>query len=104
MKSIQVKDYKLSYVDEGVGQPIVFIHNGGSSNLIWKRQKDYFLEKGYRVIIPDLIGCGASDLTNKPLSLPFHISILKSFLEQINIKEAQMVGVCIGCNISLSLI
>lgn len=54
---------KIAYTDEGKGSPIFLIHgfiNSGSSweNTVLKKE---LLEKGYRVIIPDLRGNGASD-------------------------------------------
>ena len=54
---------QISYIDEGSGETVLLIHGFLNSGKSWentKLKKD-LLEKGYRIIIPDLRGCGQSD-------------------------------------------
>lgn len=43
------------------GRPITFIHGFPEFWFAWRRQIDYFVSSGYRVIIPDLRGYNLSD-------------------------------------------
>lgn len=56
-------DTKIAYTDEGKGKPILLIHGFINTRKSWDNTalKNDLLEKGYRVIIPDLRGNGDSD-------------------------------------------
>ena len=56
-------DTKIAYTDEGKGKPILLIHGFIQSGKSWDHTalKKDLLQKGYRVIIPDLRGNGDSD-------------------------------------------
>lgn len=56
-------DTKIAYTDEGKGKPILLIHGFINTRKSWDNTalKKDLLEKGYRVIIPDLRGNGDSD-------------------------------------------
>lgn len=53
----------ISYTDEGLGSPILLVHGFLNSGKSWENTeiKKELLEKGYRVIVPDLRGTGMSD-------------------------------------------
>ena len=56
-------DTKIAYTDEGEGKPILLIHGFINTRKSWDNTalKKDLLEKGYRVIVPDLRGSGDSD-------------------------------------------
>ncbi len=56
-------DTKIAYTDEGEGKPILLIHGFINNRKSWDNTalKKDLLDKGYRVIIPDLRGNGDSD-------------------------------------------
>lgn len=56
-------DTKIAYTDEGKGKPVLLIHGFINSRKSWDATvlKKSLLDKGYRVIIPDLRGNGDSD-------------------------------------------
>lgn len=56
----------LSYVDEGVGPPVVLLHGNPTWSFYYRRLISG-LRDAYRVIAPDHMGCGLSD---KPRSTP----------------------------------
>ncbi len=56
---ININDTRLAFVDEGRGQPILFIHGFPLSRAIWQPQIEA-LAKNFRVIAPDLRGHGES--------------------------------------------
>jgi pimeloyl-ACP methyl ester carboxylesterase len=53
---------EISYTDEGFGKPVLLIHGFINSRKSWDNTvlKEQLLEKGYRVIVPDLRGNGTS--------------------------------------------
>lgn len=50
----------MAYVDEGQGDPIVFLHGNPTSSYLWRNIMP-FLEGEGRIIAPDLIGMGDSE-------------------------------------------
>ncbi|HET8845658.1 MAG TPA: haloalkane dehalogenase [Ktedonobacteraceae bacterium] len=50
---------EMAYVDEGRGDPIVFLHGNPASSYIWRNIIPYVHNLG-RAIVPDLIGMGDS--------------------------------------------
>src|SRR5260370_39531682 len=51
---------RYHYLDEGAGEPIVMLHGNPTWSYYYRRLIVAFRD-GYRVIVPDHIGCGLSD-------------------------------------------
>jgi haloalkane dehalogenase len=58
-KQKSVLGLEMAYVDEGQGDPIVFLHGNPTSSYVWRNILPYVQGFG-RVIAPDLIGMGDS--------------------------------------------
>lgn len=58
-KRVRVLDTEMSYVDIGLGDPIVFLHGNPTSSFLWRNIIPYTQECG-RCLAPDLIGMGQS--------------------------------------------
>lgn len=59
-KSIRVLGHNMAYVDEGEGDPVVFLHGNPTSSYLWRNVIPHVKPFG-RCIAPDLIGMGDSD-------------------------------------------
>jgi haloalkane dehalogenase len=59
-KSATIRGLKMAYIDEGEGDPIVFLHGNPTSSYLWRNIMPH-LEQWGRVIAPDLIGMGDSE-------------------------------------------
>jgi haloalkane dehalogenase len=57
---VTVHGLKMAYIDEGVGDPIIFLHGNPSSSYEWRNVIPHLVNMG-RCIAPDLIGMGDSD-------------------------------------------
>ncbi|MET8752200.1 haloalkane dehalogenase [Streptomyces sp. NPDC004667] len=57
---IRVGGLDMAYIDEGEGDPIVFLHGNPTSSYIWRNVIPHVVDQG-RCIAPDLIGMGDSD-------------------------------------------
>ena len=58
-KRVQVLDSEMSYLDVGVGDPVVFLHGNGTFSYLWRNVIPYAEPLG-RCLAPDLMGCGRS--------------------------------------------
>jgi haloalkane dehalogenase len=56
---VGVLDTEMSYVDTGVGDPIVFLHGNPTSSYLWRNIIPYLSDHA-RCLAPDLIGMGRS--------------------------------------------
>jgi haloalkane dehalogenase len=59
-KTATIRGLKMAYVDEGEGDPIVFLHGNPTSSYLWRNVMPHLEGKG-RLIAPDLIGMGDSE-------------------------------------------
>ncbi|MCM3748889.1 haloalkane dehalogenase [Paenibacillus pasadenensis] len=58
-KRANIFGLEMAYVDEGSGDPIVFLHGNPASSYLWRNIIPYAQQFG-RIIVPDLIGMGDS--------------------------------------------
>lgn len=58
-RTIRVLDSEMSYVDTGVGDPIVLLHGNPTSSYMWRNVIPHLAGLG-RCLAPDLIGMGRS--------------------------------------------
>jgi len=59
-KKATINGLQMAYIDEGEGDPIVFLHGNPTSSFLWRNIMPHLEDKG-RIIAPDLIGMGDSD-------------------------------------------
>ena len=89
-KYIKVKDLTMAYVEEGQGDPIVFLHGNPSSSYEWRNVIPHLTRFG-RCIAPDLIGMGDSDKRHSsgPASYRFieHRDYIDAFFDALHIHE-----------------
>lgn len=93
---IETKDFR--YVERGEGQPIVILHGlmGGLSN--FRGVYDFFPEKGYRVIIPELPVYDLPLLKTTVKDLAVH---LDKFFTSNHLEDVILLGNSLGGHIAL---
>lgn len=95
---VKVKNFviKTRYKELGIGKPLVLVHGLMTSSYSW-RYNIQELSKHFRVIVPDLVGCG---LTDKPIEYsytPYGVAeFLHAFLGAIGVSSAYVVGNSLG--------
>lgn len=102
MKSLALSSYKVKYEEAGTGQPILFLHNGGSGHWIWHYQIEHFA-KNYRVLAFDMAGCGSSNRPNTTYNLDFYTNMADEILEKLKLKDLILIGNCVGASTALEL-
>lgn len=89
-KIVEVLGKKMAYVDEGEGDPIVFLHGNPTSSYLWRDVIPHLTELG-RCIAPDLIGMGDSEKLDAsgPERYTFieHRNYLDELLYQLDVTE-----------------
>jgi len=56
---IKIHGYRMAYVEQGSGAPIIFLHGNPTSSYLWRSMLPQLSSIG-RCIAPDLIGMGDS--------------------------------------------
>jgi len=84
---------RVARIDEGDGQPVVFVHGEPTWSFLWRKVIPPVLEAGFRCVAPDLAGFGRSD---KPTDVDWysydgHTSILRRLVEDLDLTDATMV-------------
>ncbi|AXT20220.1 alpha/beta fold hydrolase [Flavobacteriaceae bacterium AU392] len=54
-------DGNIKYIDKGEGEVILLLHGVPTSSWLYRKMIDGLVNKGYRVIAPDMLGFGNSD-------------------------------------------
>ncbi|QBD76828.1 haloalkane dehalogenase [Ktedonosporobacter rubrisoli] len=89
-KRESVLGLEMAYVDEGLGDPIVFLHGNPTYSYVWRNILPYVQSFG-RIIAPDLIGMGDSQKLphSGPASYTFgeHRRYLDALLEKLGVRE-----------------
>ena len=99
--------YDIHLKETGEGPVVVFIHGSGpgaSGHSNFRQNIDAFVAAGYRVILPDLIGYGAS---SKPEGIDYTLQLftdtLYDALQAHGIERASLVGNSLGGGIALQM-
>jgi len=87
---IPIQGSKIHYLDEGSGDPILFLHGVPASNYIWRNIIPFVSHCG-RCIAPDLIGFGKSDKPNIHYSVFDHVKYLTKFIKTLKLKNITLV-------------
>jgi pimeloyl-ACP methyl ester carboxylesterase len=96
-----ISGIRLSFIDEGRGLPILFIHGFPLSRAIWQPQIEA-LSKNFRVIAPDLRGHGESEAPAGVYDMNTFADDLKALLEERQCGPAVLVGHSMGGYISFA--
>jgi len=89
-KFVDVLGSKMRYVEEGEGDPILFLHGNPTSSYLWRNIIPHCSRLG-RCIAPDLIGMGGSDKPDLEYSFLDHYHYIESFIEALDLKNVTLV-------------
>lgn len=98
MNSFFKKDNKYNYIEVGEGTPIIILHGlmGGLSN--FQGVADYFPQKGYKVIIPELPIYSMNILKTNVKSFAKYV---KDFITYKELDKVILLGNSLGGHIAL---
>jgi 3-oxoadipate enol-lactonase len=103
MPVIRSEHCSLRYEDVGAGRPVVLLHGFTNFGLSWSPQLSPLVHSGYRVIVADLRGHGASSAAEKPSTVADLAADIGALLDRLDISDAGICGLSLGGMIALQL-
>lgn len=89
-KFLKVKGSNIHYIEEGSGDPIVFLHGNPMSNYLWRNIIPYMTNQG-RCIAPDLIGMGKSGKPDIDYGFQDTFDYLDAFIKELGLTNITLV-------------
>ena len=87
---VEIHGSQMHYIDEGAGDPILFLHGNPTSSYLWRNIIPYLVPHG-RCIAPDLIGMGKSDKPDLDYRFFEHAKYVEGFIEKLNLSNLTLV-------------
>jgi haloalkane dehalogenase len=97
-KYLEIHGSQMHYIDEGAGDPILFLHGNPTSNYLWRNIIPYLVPHG-RCIAPDLIGMGKSDKPDIDYRFFDHSKYLEGFIEKLDLTNVTLVVHDVGSSL-----
>jgi haloalkane dehalogenase len=93
IRYVSVAGHRISYIESGGGDPVLFIHGNPTSSYLWRNiLPGVARDTGSRGIALDLLGFGESDKPGSvAYSLRLHAAIIEGFIEQLDLRKLILV-------------
>jgi haloalkane dehalogenase len=95
-KFANVRGSHMHYLEQGQGEPIVFLHGNPASSYLWRNVVP-IVAANARCIVPDLIGMGRSDKPPIEYSFFDHVKYVEGLLDQLGLDRYTLVLHDWGC-------
>ncbi|MFJ4655716.1 alpha/beta fold hydrolase [Nocardia sp. NPDC088792] len=82
----------LAYEDYGSGAPIVFVASWVLNADMWEYQVPFFLERGFRCVMPDRRGHGRSDRPSSGYDIDTRTGDLAALIERLDLRDVTLVA------------
>ena len=89
-KYIDVHDSRMHYVEEGAGDPVLFLHGNPTSSYLWRNVIPHVSPLA-RCIALDLIGMGKSDKPDIEYRFFDHSKYVEGFIEALGLRNITFV-------------
>ena len=93
-KYLEINNKKMAFIDEGEGDPILFLHGNPTSSYLWRNIIPHVQGMG-RIIAPDLIGMGDSEKLDEVDSSSYtfleHADYLYGLIEKLGLDKVTLV-------------
>ncbi|AKU95610.1 Beta-ketoadipate enol-lactone hydrolase [Labilithrix luteola] len=91
------------FIEFGKGPPVLLLHGISNSGRAWAPQIPSLVAAGYRVIVPDHAGHGASARLSAPFGVADLADDIESLLAHLRIETLDLVGLSLGGMVALEL-
>lgn len=99
---------RMHYIDEGPadGRPVLMMHGEPTWSYLYRHMIGPVADAGRRVLAPDLVGFGKSDklLDQRAYSYAAHVAWVRSWLEQLDLRDIVLVCQDWGSLVGLRLV
>ncbi len=87
---VEVHGSKIHYVDQGSGDPVLFLHGQPTSSYLWRNVIPH-VSPVARAIAMDNIGFGKSDKPDIEYRFVDHVKYVEGFIEALGLKNVTLV-------------
>lgn len=102
MPTIQLKEFKAHYVEQGSGpETLVFVHGFISTQRWWQPTLAWLDTEKYHAYALDLRACGESEQIATGHTLAQYADDLQAFVEALNLNQFTLVGHSMGGGIAM---
>lgn len=103
VKTMSVNETNLTYLEQGAGVPVVFVHGGGADHRVWEPQREP-VSRRYRFVAIDQRYFGAAPWADSGdnFQSAIHIADLAAFIRALGSGPVHLVGTSYGANIALA--
>lgn len=91
------------YMAFGEGRPVLLLHGISNSGRAWAPQIPELVAAGYRVIVPDHAGHGASARLTRPLGVSDLADDATALIDTLGIDTLDVVGLSLGGMVALEM-
>lgn len=102
LTSAPINGISVGYDDDGDGKPLVLIHGHPFNRSMWRPQREYFVEAGWRVIVPDLRGYGETTVVAGTTRLDTFARDIAGLLDHLGFEQFVLGGVSMGGQIAMA--
>ena len=89
-KFVEVHGSKMHYVEEGAGDPVLFLHGNPTSSYLWRNVIPHVSPLA-RCVAPDMIGMGKSDKPDIEYRFVDHSRYVEGFIEALGLRNITFV-------------
>jgi len=89
-KYVEIHGSQMHYIDEGAGDPILFLHGNPTSSYLWRNIIPYLVPHG-RCIALDLIGMGKSDQPDLDYTFFDQAKYVEAFIDKLKLSNVTLV-------------
>ncbi|MGI9657731.1 MAG: haloalkane dehalogenase [Gaiellaceae bacterium] len=89
-KYVEVEGSKIHYIDEGAGDPVLFLHGNPTSSYLWRNIIPHVTSQG-RCIALDLIGMGKSDKPKIDYRFVDHVRYVEGAIAALGLENVTLV-------------
>ncbi|MEE8348955.1 MAG: haloalkane dehalogenase [Acidobacteriota bacterium] len=87
---LQVQESRMHYIEEGAGDPILFLHGNPTWSYLWRNIIPHVSSQA-RCIAVDLIGMGKSDKPDIEYRFFDHVEYVEGFIEKMGLTNITLV-------------
>lgn len=101
-QQIAVERAKLTVWTAGRGPAVLLVHGFPDDHSVWRHQVPALVQAGYRVVVPDMRGCGESSMPKRvsDYRLAYQIEDLQTVVTALGLDEVHLVGHDLGAVIA----